>query len=80
MIKQKGAEGISEVYTYLSTHGEALGVLVAWAPIGGFVEGLVGSKVKQSFEVPILNALKCTMERAGLERGGHMPPRGGWKN
>ncbi len=48
MLKTKGAEGVSELYDYLATHGEVLGILVACAPIGGFVEGLVGSKVKQS--------------------------------
>ncbi|CAB1101989.1 unnamed protein product [Ectocarpus sp. CCAP 1310/34] len=45
MIKTKGAEDVSDIYTYLSTHGEALGILVACAPIGGFIEGLIGTKI-----------------------------------
>lgn len=43
LIKSRGAEDVSDVYVYLSNHGEALGILVASAPIGGFVEGLIGS-------------------------------------
>lgn len=43
LIKSRGAEDVSSVYVFLSTHGEALGILVASAPIGGFVEGLIGS-------------------------------------
>ncbi|CAM9809308.1 unnamed protein product [Ectocarpus fasciculatus] len=45
MIKTRGAENVSDVYTYLATHGEALGILVACAPIGGFIEGLIGTKI-----------------------------------
>ncbi|CAM9800570.1 unnamed protein product [Hapterophycus canaliculatus] len=45
MIKAKGAEGVSDLYIYLATHGEALGMLVASAPVGAFIEGVVGSKV-----------------------------------
>lgn len=45
MIKVRGADGVTDVYTYLATRGEALGFLVACAPIGGFIEGMIGSKV-----------------------------------
>lgn len=45
MIKARGLEGVSDLYYYLATHGEALGMLVAAAPVGGFIEGLLGSKV-----------------------------------
>lgn len=43
LIKSRGQEAVSDVYVYLSNHGEALGILVACAPIGGFLEGLIGS-------------------------------------
>lgn len=44
MIRQKGASGLSGIYTYLAARGEALGFIVACAPFGGFVEGIIGSK------------------------------------
>ncbi|CAN0080014.1 unnamed protein product [Scytosiphon promiscuus] len=44
LIKARGAEGVSDLYYYLATHGEALGMLVASAAVGGFAEGVWGSK------------------------------------
>eukprot|EP00903_Cladosiphon_okamuranus_P020012 g18382.t1 len=61
LIKERGEDGLSDVYTYLATRGEALGLLVACAPTGGFIEGLIGSKVAnpkgRKAEIQLVNVL-----------------------
>eukprot|EP00752_Nemacystus_decipiens_P018391 g16495.t1 len=61
MIKQKANIGVYAIYTYLASRGEMLGFIVACAPLGGFVEGLIGSKVAnpkgRKAEIQLVNVL-----------------------
>lgn len=62
MIKVRGADGVSDVYTYLATRGEALGFIVACAPIGGFIEGVIGSKVCVCMSLCVRACVSCTRD------------------
>lgn len=44
-IKKQGQDGVSDVYVYLASNSEVLGILVACVPLGGVTGGLLGGQV-----------------------------------